>query len=252
MISHDEQVDRQFGPVANAYLSSAVHAQGADLGQAANMLRGCARVLDVGCGAGHLSFAVAPHVGAVVACDLAPEMLAVVAAEAQRRGFANLVTQQAAAESLPFAEASFDAVCTRFSAHHWRDLAAGVAEMRRVLQPGGRLIVIDIVAPASALLDTHLQAVELLRDASHVRDRSLAEWADQLTRQGLTIAAQHTWPLRMQFDTWVARMNTSADRVGVLRGLLQGAPREAHEHFRIAADSSFDVEAALIECRAPG
>jgi ubiquinone/menaquinone biosynthesis C-methylase UbiE len=251
MISHDEQVDRQFGPVAAAYLTSRVHAEGADLGKAAAKLKGCARVLDVGCGAGHLSFAVAPHVGTVVACDLSAGMLAAVNAEAERRGLFNLETQQAAAESLPFADASFDAVCTRMSAHHWSDLPRGLAEMRRVLKPGGRAVMIDIVAPASPLLDTHLQTLELLRDASHVRDHSVAEWADHLAAAGFAISAAHeTWRLRMEFDTWVARMKTPADRVAVLRGMLKGAPAEVRAHFKVGDDDSFDIEAALIECRA--
>jgi ubiquinone/menaquinone biosynthesis C-methylase UbiE len=250
MISHDEQVDRQFGPVAAAYLSSQVHSQGADLGDVADKLSGAARVLDVGCGAGHLSFAVARTVGAVVASDLSPEMLAAVAAEAERRGLSNLTTQRASAESLPFEDASFDAVCTRFSAHHWADLKRGIAEMRRVLKPRGRLVVIDVVAPDSALFDTHLQALELLRDPSHVRDHSLAQWADYLGEVGLGIAAHKTWPLRMEFDTWVARMKTPADRVAVLRGILKDAPAEVREHFNVGDDCSFDIQTAMIECRA--
>jgi ubiquinone/menaquinone biosynthesis C-methylase UbiE len=249
MISHDEQVDRQFGPVAAAYLTSQVHSQGADLGEVADKLSGCARVLDVGCGAGHLSFAVAAKAGAVVAADLSPEMLAAVAAEAKRRGLDNLATQQASAEALPFADASFDAVCTRFSAHHWADVRRGVAEMHRVLKPGGRLIVIDVVGPDSALFDTHLQALELLRDASHVRDHSVAEWAGHLAAAGFQIAAHKTWPLRMVFDTWVARMKTPADRVAVLRGLLKHAPAEVREHFNVGEDGSFDIQTAMIECR---
>jgi SAM-dependent methyltransferase len=250
MISHDEQVDRQFGPVAAAYLSSEVHSQGADLADVAEKLSGAARVLDVGCGAGHLSFAVARTVGAVVASDLSPEMLAAVSAEASRRGLNNLSTQRASAESLPFDDACFDAVCTRFSAHHWADLRRGIGEMRRVLKPGGRLVVIDVVAPDSALFDTHLQALELLRDPSHVRDHSLGEWAGHLADAGLTIAAHKTWPLRMRFDTWVARMKTPADRIAVLRGLLQAAPVEVREHFNVGDDCSFDIRTAMIECRA--
>jgi ubiquinone/menaquinone biosynthesis C-methylase UbiE len=253
MISHDEQVDRQFGPVAAAYLTSQVHSQGADLGDVANILRGAARVLDVGCGAGHLSFALARTVGAIVASDLSADMLAAVAVEAKRRTLENLTTQRASVESLPFESASFDAVCTRFSAHHWTNLRRGVAEMRRVLKPGGRLIVIDVVAPESALLDTHLQTIELLRDPSHVRDYSLAEWVDYLSEVGLPIAAQKSWPLRMEFDTWVARMKTPPDRVKVLRSLLRAAPIEVREHFKVGEDCSFDIQTAMIQCQAaPG
>jgi ubiquinone/menaquinone biosynthesis C-methylase UbiE len=251
MISHDEQVDRQFGPVAAAYLTSAVHSQGADLQRAAAALRGSDRVLDVGCGAGHLSFAVAPHVGAMVASDLSPGMLAAVQAEAKRRELSNLTTCRASAEALPFPDHHFDAVCTRMSAHHWADLRRGIGEMRRVLKPGGRLIVIDIVAPESALLDTHLQAIELLRDASHVRDYTVEEWVERLSSVGLVVATHERWKLRMEFDTWVERMKTPADRVAVLRGMLQSAPLEVRAHFDVGDDASFDLEAALIDCRAP-
>jgi ubiquinone/menaquinone biosynthesis C-methylase UbiE len=103
-------VSGQFGARAAAYLSSAVHAQGQDLESLADLVRGRqqARVLDLGCGAGHVSFHVAPHVREVVAYDLSPEMLDVVARAATQRGLTNIVTQAGAAERLPFADASFD------------------------------------------------------------------------------------------------------------------------------------------------
>jgi len=52
-------------------------------------------------------------------------------------------------------------------------------EARRVLKPGGRAVFMDAISPGPALLDTYLQAVELLRDPSHLRDYSLAEWSRQ-------------------------------------------------------------------------
>ncbi|WP_164114036.1 class I SAM-dependent methyltransferase, partial [Serratia marcescens] len=78
--SHKNAVDRQFGEQANAYLTSAVHAQGKDLQRLAQLLEphAGARLLDLGCGAGHASFTAAARVGQVVAYDLSAQMLAVV------------------------------------------------------------------------------------------------------------------------------------------------------------------------------
>jgi ubiquinone/menaquinone biosynthesis C-methylase UbiE len=170
-------VTGQFGARAAAYLSSAVHAQGRDLESLADLVRGQqqARVLDLGCGAGHVSFHVAPHVREVVAYDLSPQMLDVVARAASQRGLANIVTQAGAAERLPFADASFDFVLSRFSTHHWRDLDAGLREAARVLKPEGTVAIVDSVSPGLPLLDTYLQAIEVLRDPSHVRSYARAE-----------------------------------------------------------------------------
>src|ERR1051326_2484300 len=121
--THEALVGRQFGTRASAYLSSAVHAQGADLESLAALVEedSAAQVLDLGCGAGHVSFAVAPRAKSVVAYDLSSDMLDVVARAAKDRGLANITTRQGVAEPLPFPDGSFDRVLSRYSTHHWRD-----------------------------------------------------------------------------------------------------------------------------------
>lgn len=170
--NHESQVDRQFGARAADYVASAVHSSCADLDALAALCRDLpqARVLDLGCGGGHVAYAVAPHVRTVTALDLSQAMLDAVEAEAARRGLTNLDTRRAAVESLPFPDASFDRVLTRYSAHHWADVPTALREAHRVLKPGGRLGLVDVIHPGPPLLDTHLQAWELLRDPSHVRD----------------------------------------------------------------------------------
>src|SRR5215471_13287228 len=132
--NHEALVGDQFGARASAYLTSVVHATGTDLARLAALARerAEARVLDLGCGGGHVTFAVAPHVREVVACDLSPEMLDVVARAARERGLANVTTQRGVAEHLPFADASFDMMMSRYSAHHWRDFSSGLSEAARV------------------------------------------------------------------------------------------------------------------------
>ena len=249
--AHEALVAAQFGPHARAYVESADHATGADLARLAAMVaaRPGARVLDLGCGGGHVTYAVAPHAAAVVACDLSPDMLAAVAAEARARGLANVRVERGTAEALPFPDASFDIVLTRMSAHHWHDVAAGLAGMRRVLRPGGLAGVVDVVAPEGpALHDTFLQAVELLRDPSHVRDYTPSEWLVMLRAAGFAPAAPVMARLRLDFAGWIARIGTPVVQVQAIRALQARMPPDVIERFAIAADGSFTFDTALFEC----
>ncbi|WP_051377730.1 class I SAM-dependent methyltransferase [Derxia gummosa] len=237
----------QFGASAASYLSSGVHATGADLARLADLMPadGQARALDLGCGAGHAAFAIAPKAARVTACDPTPEMLAVVADEAARRGLTNLVVARAAAERLPFEDASFDAVVTRMSAHHWTDLDAALGEIRRVLAPGGRLVVIDVLGHPDPLIDSHLQAIELLRDRSHVRNRTATEWRTLLAAAGFSVTETSQWRLPIAFDGWVARMRTPTVRIAAIRDLWAGAPEAVRAAWKMQPDCSFELDCGM-------
>ncbi|SAL16395.1 type 11 methyltransferase [Caballeronia peredens] len=249
-MKHHDQVADAFGSTAAAYLTSAVHASGADLQNlAATFAATCgnATVLDMGCGAGHASFAIAPHVREVVAYDIAPQMLATVQAAAKERGLTTVRTQQGAAETLPFADASFNWAVSRMSAHHWRDVPAALGEVRRVLKPGGRLRFIDIAGTDDPLFDTHIQAIELLRDASHIRDYRACEWIAMLDAAGFDAQITERWRIPLEFDVWVARMRTPPERVMAIRSMWQNAPDEVRQYFGVTDDGSFELDAMLIE-----
>ncbi|HEV2827011.1 MAG TPA: methyltransferase domain-containing protein [Pyrinomonadaceae bacterium] len=97
-------------------------------------------VLDVGGGSGEPSFTIAAVVGklgSVVYTDPAAGMVKSAQAEAERRGISNLRFQQCAAEKLPFADSSFDAVVSRLSAMFFADVSAALRETLRVVRPGG-------------------------------------------------------------------------------------------------------------------
>jgi SAM-dependent methyltransferase len=241
MLNHFRKTDEQFGKSARAYLSSAVHSQGPDLITLAEKF-GHARgshVLDLGCGAGHASFAIAPHVKSVTAYDLSNQMLQVVRDEAERRKLRNVTTEQGRAEQLPFANASFDWVCTRYSAHHWQDIGQAVGEVFRVLKPGGMFIVIDSCGSGNPLHDTHMQAIELVRDGSHVRNYTLAEWSGTLEAQGFLLESYKSWKIHLEFDAWVERIQTPTLHIEALRSILRNSPQEVHDFFQIAEDCSF-------------
>lgn len=250
--AHDKNVTNQFGPRANAYVESAVHSRGDDLDQLTRITKDVApgHALDLGCGGGHVAYAIAQHAKKVTASDLSSEMLAAVAATAKSKGFANIEIVQTSAEKLPFADASFDMLGCRYSAHHWQDVDAGFREARRVLKKGATAVFIDVYAPAKPLLDTHLQSIELLRDTSHVRDYSISEWTDKLGRAGFGVNTFRTWRLRMDFPVWIARMATPQPLADAIRALQDAAPAEIREHFAIEPDGSFMLDMLMLETSA--
>lgn len=244
---------QQFGAAAASYLTSAVHAQGADLQRIAGLARSGLAALDLGCGGGHASYALAAAGADVAAYDLSAEMLGVVAAEAERRGLHNLRAVRGPAERLPFGDATFDVVVSRFSAHHWLDVPAGLREARRVLKPEGILVFIDVLGPETPLFDTVLQTLEILRDGSHVRDYRASEWRAMLVAAGFADPGEiDTWPLPMVFDTWVARSSTPEVRVRALRDVMDRAPAEAQAHFSMQPDGSFEITVGWMQTRPAG
>jgi ubiquinone/menaquinone biosynthesis C-methylase UbiE len=253
MRTHAQAVQDQFDPQAQAYLTSAVHAAGPDLEAARECVRRFvkpeAQVLDVGTGAGHLSFALAPAVARVVALDPSPAMLATVRAAAATRGLAQIETQEGCAQALPFATASFDLVCTRYSAHHWLDVPRALAEMRRVVKPSGFMLVIDLLGDDQPLVDTHLQSIELLRDASHVRNRSIAEWQSLLREAAFEHIEHRIWNTRLEFTPWVQRMRTPEALITAIRTLQSAAAAEVRRTLNIEADGSFTPRTGLFWAR---
>lgn len=240
---------QQFGSTAALYVASAVHASGDDLRQIAELSRRAAggRVIDLGCGGGHVSYAVAPHVASVVAYDLSAEMLQAVAAEAARRSLANVETVQGPAESLPFPDHSFDAVFCRYTAHHWPDVRRGLREARRVLKPGGFAVFEDIIAPEQPVFDTFLQALELIRDPSHVRDYAMSEWTEIAAQAGFMLTGVTRRRLPLEFGSWTERQRTPEAMVTALRTLFATAPAEVRTQFDIRDNGDFTIDSVVME-----
>jgi SAM-dependent methyltransferase len=248
--SHDSLVVDQFGPRANAYVTSTVHAAGEDLDQVERILaaRKPDNVLDLGCGGGHLSYRAAPHARAVTAYDLSADMVAAVADNAAAKGLNNITVRQGPAEKLPFADVMFDMVLCRFTAHHWHDFAAGLREARRVIRPGGYAVFIDVVSPGRPALDTYLQTVESLRDTSHVRDYSTAEWSSALAAAGFGPGPTTPRRLWMDFPSWIARMNTPDVFAQAIRAYQAKMSADVVRHFAISADGGFFLDTLTMEC----
>lgn len=247
MKTHHQSVYQQFNEQANSYLTSAVHAGGEDLQALQKYLNNHqnAKVLDLGCGAGHISFNVADKVESVTAFDLSDSMLEVVASTAKERGLNNISTMKGNVESLPFENQTFDLVISRYSAHHWHDVEQALREVRRVLKPGGRAIFIDVVSPGHPVFDLYLQTVEVLRDTSHVRDYPAGEWSIMFNNARLFLKNIESFRLRLEFTSWVERMRTPEVLVDAIRAYQATLSHDIKAYFEIDEDGSFTSDVML-------
>ena len=244
-----QAVQRQFGEVAANYSTSAVHLTGPELLALldAYPFAGTERVLDAGTGTGHTALAVAPLVREVVAVDITASMLDQGRMLATERGITNITFQVGDIERLEFDDAVFDVVLSRYSAHHYPRPGVAVAEIARVLKPGGVFLLADVVSPEDPTADTYLNAVEVMRDPSHVRDHRVDEWRAMFKAAGLDEFVElGRWPLRLQFDSWVSRMKTPAATAAEIRRLLEIAPSEVRTALSVEPDHTFSIPVALM------
>lgn len=131
-------------------------------------------VLDVACGPGLVACPLAKVARHVTGIDLTPAMIEQAQAWQRSKGLTNLTWMVGDAVPLPFPDASFSVVVTRYSFHHFLDPKAVLAQMVRVCRPGGRIAVIDVFTSSPEEAEAY-NRVEKLRDPSHVRALSLEE-----------------------------------------------------------------------------
>jgi ubiquinone/menaquinone biosynthesis C-methylase UbiE len=166
-------------------------------------------VLDVACGPGLVACAFAAVARQVTGVDLTPAMIEQAKKLQEKKGLTNMTWQLGDVLSLPFAEASFSPVVTRYSFHHLLDPQMVLQEMVRVCTPGGTVMVVDVVLPPDKV-DAY-NRMEKLRDNSHTRALTLDQFLDMARTCGLRDIVPHFYRLEMELE---AQLKASFPRPG--------------------------------------
>ncbi len=167
------------------------------------------RALDVGTGAGALAFALAPLVREVVGVDRVPELLD----RARERAalFDNVTFVEGDATGLPFEDFSFDLVGTLRTLHHVPRPELVVAEMVRVTKPGGRMLVVDQIAPVDPLEALAVDRFERARDPSHTRLLPEIDLRQLFEANGLVLVRDHGETERRPLDAYLELAGCDGD-----------------------------------------
>ncbi|MBI2263557.1 MAG: methyltransferase domain-containing protein [Armatimonadetes bacterium] len=178
-----------FGRRASQYAASACHSDSDVLARVVELASPEPHwtVLDVATGTGHTAFALAPHVASVTGVDLTPEMIREGEKLRLERPLANVEFRLGDVHDLPFPDQSFDLITCRRGAHHFSDMGRALAEMRRVLRPGGRLVIDDRSIPEDDFTDRCMNELDRYHDESHVRQCRPEEWRNMLETAGFSV-----------------------------------------------------------------
>lgn len=232
----------QYARQAERYAESSLHRRGKSLETVRRLAAatGGDSVLDLGTGAGFTAFAVAADAGRVIAADLTPEMLEQARRLAREKELeAKLEWTLAVAESLPFSDGSIPIITCRYASHHFHDLPRALRELTRVIQPPGRLVLCDVVAPEAPGLAELMNELEQVRDPTHVRDYPLSQWRQELLpAAGLEVSDVVRAKNPQSFSEWVDRAGTPPEAAERLVQMFTTASEEARRAFEVRREGA--------------
>jgi SAM-dependent methyltransferase len=191
--------------------------------------------LEVACGPAAISRALAAKVGRVTGIDLTPSMVEKAREEAAREGIDNAEFSVGDATALEFADASFDGAVNRLSFHHIPAPQRVLEEMARVVRPGGRVIVSDLLTDEDAAAQAWHQEIERLRDPSHWATMTPARLRAMGEDAGLEPESEQLIPVEVDYEDWLLRGSGGEAATTLIDRLLGEAPAEA-ESFQVSGE----------------
>jgi ubiquinone/menaquinone biosynthesis C-methylase UbiE len=195
------------------------------------------RALDVATGGGHTAIYLAARGFTVTASDISQAMLESAQRLAAERGL-SIETRLHEAEKFPYSASSYDLVTCRVAAHHFSNRESFLAEVKRVLKPGGHFLLIDGTVPdGEPIAEEWIHELEKLRDPSHGRFLSLGDWKELCSRNQLHVVRCETTPFKQPDLNWYFdTAGTSAGNRKKVLELIHAAPESARRVFRMGEE----------------
>ena len=181
---HNQTIVEQFSQQAIPFSELPGHSQSMQILIKLSELSASDDVLDIACGPGLVACEFATHARHVTGIDITPQMIEQAKERQKDKQLSNLSWQVGDVLPLPFPDAHFSVVLTRYSFHHFLNPDFVLEEMVRVCKPNGKVMVIDVVQPPEKAIV--YDQLEKLRDPSHVHALTVPEMAEMISSSGLS------------------------------------------------------------------
>lgn len=252
-MNEKEHVKNAFAKNSDAYVTSTTHSTGSDLPLLIDWLKPTSNMiaLDIATGGGHVAKHLSKHVAEVIASDITKEMLNNTAKHLN--SYENISYKVADAEELPFNDNTFDIVTCRIAAHHFPSSEKFIAEVYRVLKPGGQFLFIDNIAPENQTLDKFVNTLEKIRDYSHVRSRSVWEWKELFYKNQIVLVKEKARKKTLPYKEWIDRTLDDDKNKYEVASFIEKAPSKVLEYFQVNIKQgniqSFAIDEWMVMCK---
>lgn len=203
-----EQLDRvreRFTRTAEQFarFSLATRAEEAELLMELAAPQNTERALDLACGPGTFTCALARRVRSAIALDLTLPLMEQARMAVARAELRNVTFGCADAMALPLADASLDLAVCGYSLHHFSEPARAIHELARAVRPGGRVALMDLVAPEETERAAANNHIESARDSSHCTTLRPSHFRQLVESAGLRVRDSRIAERWRSFDDWM-------------------------------------------------
>ena len=243
----DTEVIDQFDKTAESYSKDNIFSHGMDLDIILREIdpKSTMIVLDVATGSGHVALKISPFVKSVYAIDITPKMIKIFRQKLESEKIKNIIAKVMSADKLEFSDNMFDIITCRFATHHFTNIKKFLSEIKRVLKPNGKLILVDIIAPSSKSMGDFVNFINKQRDHTHIKQFSEVEWESIFSGQNFSILNKQSNPLKHNLENWLNRAKTKdEDRKKIIKEFKNSS--EAQIQFRVDPKIESFVEDSMI------
>lgn len=183
-------------------------------------------VMDLGCGTGILTVAMAPYVKTLIAVDVTEKMIRETMDRCKSKQLENVRYITSNSEKIPVATGSVDKIVIRLGFHHFYNIPHVMRELLRILKQDGLLVIADIITSSDPSIGKLHNAIEKLRDPSHVQLYSEDDFIDLASRYNLKVMEQYNYHVERTYSEWLD-ITQSPERYEPLKVMLNTLVKHA-------------------------